>query len=624
MKQIPKLSICIFLMIFALGYTLFSQPDTLTIIHVNDSHSNLLPYASGDAGGMARAASIIGQWSLTEPNPILLHAGDFMVGTLMFNAYFGIPELLLLESLGFDAVVLGNHEFDAGPVDLGNILETAQLDSSFNIICSNALNCQAVPKLDSIVRPYAIEQRGNIKIGIIGLTTPSTNVTSNPSPVVIDENFIQSTIQTIDTLQTEGCQVILVLSHLGFTYDVLLAANISGVDAIIGGHTHTILENVVYINNIPIVQAGEFYHFVGKLTLIYNGIGTTVDDYRLQLISTGIPAEPTVDMTVQTLKSGIIAQYTPVIGDPYQNISYTPDTLFAYPQNFDTLDSPMGNLVTTAMLDYVDTADCAMEPNGHIVEELYPGNVNSADLFRCYPYGYDASDGLGFRLTSYELLGTDIIDVLQQLLNTIDPANEDWDFLPQSAGLHFSAYNSPQGVQLETITIDGVPVNPTASYKIVSSDQVVNYLVGLFGLTPQNQTIYPISVFQVVKEYVETIDTLDFAPTGSNLVGIKHYQNAIVSDQYLLKQNYPNPFNPTTIIEFYLPRTSEVSLKIFNILGEEVTTLVSNRLTAGSYSYEWDASNLASGVYLYRLQAGDPSQSAGKSYVETMKMVLMR
>jgi len=83
-----------------------------------------------------------------------------------------------------------------------------------------------------------------------------------------------------------------------------------------------------------------------------------------------------------------------------------------------------------------------------------------------------------------------------------------------------------------------------------------------------------------------------------------------------LHRNYPNPFNPSTTIEFDLPKSSDVTLKIFNILGEEVTTLVSDRLSAGSYSYEWDASNFASGVYLYRLQAGD--------YIETRKMVLMQ
>jgi photosystem II stability/assembly factor-like uncharacterized protein len=104
---------------------------------------------------------------------------------------------------------------------------------------------------------------------------------------------------------------------------------------------------------------------------------------------------------------------------------------------------------------------------------------------------------------------------------------------------------------------------------------------------------------------------------GGGIVSIKG--DPIVSNKFpqkfTLSQNYPNPFNPITTIEFNLPKNSEVALKIFNILGEEVATLVSDRLSAGSYTYEWDASNLASGIYLYRLQAG--------SYIETRKMVLM-
>jgi hypothetical protein len=99
------------------------------------------------------------------------------------------------------------------------------------------------------------------------------------------------------------------------------------------------------------------------------------------------------------------------------------------------------------------------------------------------------------------------------------------------------------------------------------------------------------------------------------LDGIKRLQE-IVPAGWSLLQNYPNPFNPTTNIEFSIPKSEFVTLKVYNTLGEEVATLVSDRLTVGSYSYEWDASNLASGVYLYRLQAGE--------YVETKKMILVR
>lgn len=93
-------------------------------------------------------------------------------------------------------------------------------------------------------------------------------------------------------------------------------------------------------------------------------------------------------------------------------------------------------------------------------------------------------------------------------------------------------------------------------------------------------------------------------------------ENKKLPNKFVLRQNYPNPFNPSTTIEFAVPKTSNVTLNIFNILGEELATLVSDRLSVGSYSFEWDAGNLASGVYMYRLQAGD--------YIETRKMVVMR
>jgi hypothetical protein len=97
---------------------------------------------------------------------------------------------------------------------------------------------------------------------------------------------------------------------------------------------------------------------------------------------------------------------------------------------------------------------------------------------------------------------------------------------------------------------------------------------------------------------------------------IDHYDRGILPKCFALYQNYPNPFNPKTNIQFSIPKTEFISLKIYNLLGQEVTTLVSDRLTAGSYSYDWDASKVASGLYLYRLET--------EGYAETKKMILMK
>ncbi len=597
--------------------------DTLTIIHVNDSHSNLAPYGAAEYGGIAQAASIIGMWKMTEPNPILVHAGDFMVGTLMFNTYFGVPELQILNAIGFDALCLGNHEFDVGPTDLAGILATAQLDSAFDVICTNAVNLDSVPALKAIVRPYAIEQRGNLKVGLLGLTTPATNVESNPSPIVLSDQIAEVLGPRIVELRMQGCQIVILLSHMGLAYDEQIAQGLSGVDAIIGAHTHDALSETIMVNGIPIVQAGEFYRYVGKFRLVYDGTQTSVLDYELQEITPAIPAEPSIQVTVDQLKLGVTAQFSSVIGDPYQPITVASRLLNDKPVCFDTLDTPVGNLVTSAMLAYVPNADCALEASGHIVENLYPGTVTTADLFRIYPYGYEASDGLGFRLTSFDLSGEQIWGIIQALLGYVDPETQSYDYLLQSTGLDFTinTTNPGTGLQLAAVLIKSQPIYLDSVYTVASSSQTVGYLQKLFGITPANLTVYPVSVFQVVKEYVSVVDTLEFWRTGHNrvipaLVAVKEKKTGMVRD-FELGQNYPNPFNGETVFRFCLSKCNRVSFEIYNTKGERVAVLLSGRLlNAGEHVVRFNAQNLASGIYLYQIRTAD--------YTKTRKMMLLR
>ncbi len=592
--------------LLALAATLCTaQQDTLTIIHVNDSHSNLVSYGGGHYGGIARAATIIGSWKQTEPNPILIHAGDFMVGSLMFNTYFGVPDLQIMNSLGFDALCLGNHEFDVGPTDLADILATASIDSSFHILCSNALNLSAVPSLEAGVKASAIIHRGGVQVGLIALTTPAANIESNPAPVFLDTNLVQIAMEQVATLKTAGCQVVILISHLGLPLDMQIADYLSGVDVIVGGHSHNPLDAVVYANNIPIVQAGEFFRYVGKLRLVTDGLSTNVLDYTLQEITDAVPAVPDLETTTELLKAGVFQKYSPILGDPYQTIA-TNDAYKNYaPTTILQPKSPLGNLLTTAMKtsDFVTgiKPEFAIEATGHMASDLYAGAVTPADLFRVYPYGYDTSDGLGFRLASFTLLGGEIAGVLQAMLTFVHPELDEYEYLAQSTGLDFTVDTTGGSLQLGPVIVGEEPLSPGSTYRIVSSDRLAGYLTGLFGITPGNLVVYPVSVFKVFMDH------------GITRVGVREPMDF---QEFRLMQNYPNPFNPNTTIAFELPNPGFVSLKVYDLLGREVRTLVTEQLKAGSYERSFDATDLASGVYFYRLRWGQ--------FVETRKLLLLR
>lgn len=169
----------------------FAQVDTLTILHVNDTHSTLSPLGprtndmQGTQGGIARAASVIGEARMSDPNVLVLHAGDVFIGDLFFNKFFGVPEFQLMKELGFDAMTVGNHEYDLTPSTLDDALRASfNPGDGFPLLSANSvLDDPSVADLKNYISPYTIKQLGNIKVGIFGLTTPEANVLSQPAPV---------------------------------------------------------------------------------------------------------------------------------------------------------------------------------------------------------------------------------------------------------------------------------------------------------------------------------------------------------------------------------------------------------------------------------------------------------
>ena len=248
--------------------------SSLTILHTNDTHSRIEPYNDHGnmIGGSLRRLEYIRQVRAEQPNVLLLDAGDFCQGTPYFNLFGGKVEIELMNQMGYDAATLGNHEFDNGL----NALAERLRETKFPIVCCNYDFHHA--GLDTLVKPYLIMEKAGMRIGLFGLVTNLTGLLSDPA--ILDtiqySDAVASARKAVDYLRnTEHCNLIICLSHLGFSpeghsdpmCDKIVAEKVSGIDLIIGGHSHTLLNEPVIIHNTRIVQVGHKGGRIGRIDL---------------------------------------------------------------------------------------------------------------------------------------------------------------------------------------------------------------------------------------------------------------------------------------------------------------------------------------------------------------------
>ncbi|MFC2092715.1 5'-nucleotidase C-terminal domain-containing protein [Bacteroidota bacterium] len=630
MKKILLLTLTIFLFIALTSYV-SAQTDTLTILHVNDTHSNLSPLGprnanlNGTQGGISRAASLIGLTRMTEPNVMVLHAGDVFIGDFFFNTYFGAAEFQLMNALGFDAMAVGNHEFDLTPSTLRDALSASfPPDSGFALLSANLILADtSLNTLRQYISPFMIKQVGNVKVGIFGMTTHETNVLSLPQTAVIDPDIIPIVSSMVDTLTAVNCDVIICLSHLGFDLDDSVAATVPGIDVIVSGHDHYLFETPVEVNNSGgktwIVQADAFYKYMGKLQLTINNGVVSLLQYQAIPLNSAIPEEPTVAAEVVTLINGIEALYGPVYS---QQISYASADFEEVADSLLSLgnhDTPIGNLVTDAYRLTMGT-DIAIEPGGSTAQPLYHGPLVGADAFRTVGYGFNTVNGLGFRLVTFDILGVYILTGLEFGLAQIELNDE---YLLQVSGMSYK-YNI-LGIpysRLMNVNVGSVQLDSFTTYSVATNELVLQLLTdtSFLGLPVSNVAIYNDSTeFQVLAGYIASLDTILPVVEGrivaDTTTGIK-INSSVIPDAFLLKQNYPNPFNPSTNIEFDLHKTLYLKLIVYDILGRKVATLVNEKLSVGSYTVSWDASGYPSGVYFYRLKS--------EGFTDVKKMLLLK
>lgn len=262
-------------LLFAATIALQAQ-EKITILHTNDTHSCIEPEKSGNAGVLNRALLIEAiEDSLGTENILLFDCGDFSQGSLYYNAFRGEAEIEIMNAMGYDAAALGNHEFDFG---LENLARLAQI-AKFPLLCTN-YDFNNTP-CKELIKASTIIERNGVKIGVFGLSpNPAGLISKDYYAGIIYISPEKAAQSEADKLRAEGCHVVVCLSHLGYKMpneewdDERLAAATSGIDIILGGHSHTYTKEPVKLTNaegkeVINQQMNKSGRYLGTVTLTF-------------------------------------------------------------------------------------------------------------------------------------------------------------------------------------------------------------------------------------------------------------------------------------------------------------------------------------------------------------------
>jgi 5'-nucleotidase/UDP-sugar diphosphatase len=486
----------------------------LTILFTHDLHSHLESYSTVDpdgtdvrAGGYARLASAIDKERKgNEERVLLLDAGDFSMGTFFHTIRSAkAPELVTMGAMGYDATTFGNHEFEFGTVALANTLNTAKKERPGKlpaIIAANIKLNEKAPDLDAIRRafasypviPYKTVQRGGLKIGIMGLMGKDASVYSQPYVgSLVFWDYLEAARKMVTVLrEQEKADMVVILSHCGtwddksVSEDEILARSVPGIDVIISGHTHTVLNPYIQSGNTLIVSAGAFGHYLGRLDVAKAADGHfAVRNYRLIPVTPDIPENPGI--------SNMVAQYAKVAGKTYfAAYGYhagQPLACSSFPLSYPDftkgpsekcMSSGLGDLVTDAFRyavkkaegEYYQDISLVIEPFGQIRESVGSGLFSVDDAFRLLALGMGQDGKEGYPLVTFWLTGAEI-KKLMEIETTIAPNNENARL--QISGMRFSyspkqaPFNRVNTVEVETSIGQLIPLQEEQLYRVGSN-----------------------------------------------------------------------------------------------------------------------------------------------------------
>ncbi|MEO3471006.1 5'-nucleotidase C-terminal domain-containing protein [Roseomonas sp. CAU 1739] len=449
----------------------------LRLVHVNDFHSRHEPVvrATGAAcrtndpclGGSARLAGAIGaakaEAAAAGRGVVAVDAGDEFMGSLFYTQHRGAAELAVMKAWGCEAMTLGNHEFDNGAENLARFIAGAD----FPILAAN-IDTRAEPALAGRTRPWWDTTRGGARIAFIGVTTPETPLLSSPGRNLRFTDPAEAAARAIAEIRATGPATIVLLSHLGYDVDRRMAAQVAGLDVIVGGHTHTLLANEpdadgpfpVLVDGpdraVRIVQTGAYGRFLGMLDL------DVATDGRIAAFG-GACAPIGADFPEDARVAAMVAEFArPLAETRRRPVGTLPEAM----GNVECRrgECLLGNLVAEAILARAPGAEIAITNGGGLRAGLPGGQVTYGDVLTTLPFGNTVAT-MGLR-------GADVLAALESGLS--QGAGTAGRF-PQVAGIRFAwDPTAPPGNRVRAAEVAQgsgfVALDPGRVYRVATND----------------------------------------------------------------------------------------------------------------------------------------------------------
>jgi 5'-nucleotidase/UDP-sugar diphosphatase len=435
---------------------------SLVLLHTNDIHSHYLPTparwleGSPAIGGFADLSAYLETVRAQEPDLLLLDAGDILSGTplseLEVDGLRGGEMTAFMAELGYDALALGNHEFDQGYEVIAALVEASEVP----VLCANLASPEGGPAMPGL-QPSRVFERGGTRIGVVGLTTPDLQ------RLVSAETWAR--VQLLDTVEAAQAEIerldpetdlLVLLSHAGVETDRWLAAKLEGLDLIVGGHSHSALREPELVGSTYIVQAGSYTRSVGRLEIVVqdDAISSIQGELvNLQPAEGWAPAAPAVLARLERVTAEVDAAFGRVVGR-----SEAPVLRDSYRQG------SLGMWISGLMLEATG-ADLAFYNSGGLRADLPEGELTFADLYQVLPFGNAP--------ITMAMTGAEIMRIVER--NAFSEATRETSSL-QCAGLDWSWRAVDGGQEIVSATVGGQPLELERSYTVATNSYVASHL----------------------------------------------------------------------------------------------------------------------------------------------------